>query len=65
MDANDFGMRLAKLEAEIEELEQLQRDRRRKAAAGSGWQDTPATAFSEIRGTPGEQQNFESSSGRL
>jgi hypothetical protein len=29
-DADDFGQRLAKLEAEIEELELLQRERKRK-----------------------------------
>jgi pyruvate/2-oxoglutarate dehydrogenase complex dihydrolipoamide acyltransferase (E2) component len=33
-DADDFGQRLAKLEAEIEELELLQRERKRKSRLG-------------------------------
>jgi hypothetical protein len=45
-DADDFGQRLAKLEAEIEELELLQRERKRKgrqAPAAMGRADSFAT----------------------
>jgi hypothetical protein len=44
IDADDFGMRLERLEIEIEELEQLQRARRRRAEDEGGG----GAAFSRI-----------------
>ena len=68
-DADDFGQRLAKLEAEIEELELLQRRRKRRAEsappvrAAQPTQPRPARTQTsrshpslEVRGKPPEQQ---------
>jgi hypothetical protein len=59
-DEDDFGRRLAKLEAEIEELEFRQRGRRRRAASAPSAGQTAAPAqprpFPEVRGKPPEQQ---------
>ena len=62
MEADDFGMRLAKLEAEIEELEQLQRERKRKAGADAAVGRKQTAALSGMRGSPAEQGNLEASS---
>jgi hypothetical protein len=68
-DADDFGQRLAKLEAEIEELELLQRRRKRRAESAAPVRPAqptqpqptrPQTSHSqpslEVRGKPPEQQ---------
>jgi hypothetical protein len=60
-DEDDFGRRLANLEAEIEELEFRQRARRRRIASDSsaGQAEAPAARprpFPEVRGKPPEQQ---------
>ena len=44
IEADDFGMRLAKLESEIEELEESQRKRRRRAGTAG------TVPFSAMRG---------------
>ena len=44
LDADDFGRRLAHLEAEIEELERLQRDKRRRKGIGAA-----GTSYSRMR----------------
>jgi hypothetical protein len=54
IDADDFGMRLAKLEAEIEELEQLQRERKRRAVSGEQGLPPHVTPFPEMRRSAAE-----------
>jgi hypothetical protein len=62
MDADDFGSRLAKLEAEIEELEQLQRERRRRAGTGAAGGRMQSPALSGMRGNPEELRSVDASS---
>jgi hypothetical protein len=63
-DTDDFGQRLAKLEAEIEELELLQRRRKRRTESAAAVrqaqppqpQPSQSHPFLEVRGKPPEQQ---------
>jgi hypothetical protein len=48
-DADDFGHRLANLEAEIEELERLQRERKAKRNFDSASQTRPSQAPQPLR----------------
>jgi len=55
-DADDFGQRLAKLEAEIEELERLQRERKRKSRVEPAAPGRPAKAPQASRPQPAQPQ---------
>jgi hypothetical protein len=59
MEADDFGRRLAKLEAEIEELEHLQRERKRRAGTGAAGGRIHSPALAGMRGSSEDARSMD------